>query len=74
MNVSLGVGVAVHGSVTAAGPSGLEGLPGGRSLNPPRRAVLVQNGVDELQVGMGLKLVGRLKMVWKLEMLKWEAK
>ena len=36
--------------------------------------MLVQNGVDELQVGMGLKLVGRLKMVWKLEMLKWEAK
>ena len=74
MNVSLGVGVAVHGSVTAAGPSGLEGLPGGRSLDPPKRAVLVLGGVDELEVSMGLKLVGGLRMVWKLEMLKWGAK
>ena len=74
MNVSSGVGVAVHGSVAAAGPSGLEGLPRGRSLNPPRRAVLVQGGVDELEVGMWSKLVGGLRMVWKLEMLKWEAK
>ena len=74
MNVSFGVGVAVHESVTAAGPFGLEGLPGGKSLNSPKRAVLVQSVVDELEVGMGLKLVGRLKMVWKLEMLKWEAK
>ena len=70
----IGAGVAVHGSVAAAGPSGLEGLPGGRSLDPPRMAVLVQGGVDELEVGMGLKLVGGLRMVWKLEMLKLDAK
>ena len=74
MNVSLVVGVAVHESVAAAGPSVLGGLPGGRSLDPPRGAVLVLSGMEELEVGMKLKLVGGLKMVWKLEMLKWEAK
>ena len=74
MNVSFEVGVAVHGSVAAAGPSGLEGLPGGRSLDPPKMAVLVQGGLDELGVGMWLKLVGGLRMVWKLDMFKWEAK
>ena len=74
MSVIFVVGVVVHESVTAAGPFGLEGLPGGMSLNPPRRAVLVLSGVEELEVGMGLKLVGGLRMVSKLEMLKWEAK
>ena len=72
MNVSFEVGVAVHGSVAAAGPSGLEGFPGGRSLDPPRCAVLVLGEVDELQVGVWLKLVGG--SVWMLEMLMWKAK
>ena len=52
------VGVVVHGVVAAAGPSGLEGLSGGRSLAPPGCAVLVLGEVDELEVGSGLKSVG----------------
>ena len=72
--MNFGVGVAVHGSVAAAGPSVLGGLPRGRSLDPPRYAVLFLEVVDELVVGVGLKLVGELSMVWMLEMLKWEAK
>ena len=74
MSVNFVVGVVVHGSATVTGPSGLEGLPGGRSLDPPKRAVLVPGGVDELEVGMWLKSVGEPGITWKLEMLKWEAK
>ena len=70
MSVNFVVGVVVHESVTAAGPSELEGLPGGRSLDPPRCAVLVLGVVAELQVGVGLKLVGGPGMVWMLEMLR----
>ena len=73
MNVSFEVGVAVHGSVAAAGPSVLGGFPGGRSLDPPRGAVLVLDGVDELGVGVELRLVGGLKMVWRWGMLRWKA-
>ena len=72
MNVSFGVGVEVHESVTAAGPSGLEGLSGGRSRDPPRCDVLVLVEVIELEVGVWLKLVGG--SVWMLEMFMWEAK
>ena len=74
MSVNFVVDVVVHGSAAAAGPSGPEGLPGGRSLDPPKMAVLVPSGVDELEVSMWLKSVGEPGITWKLEMLKWEAR
>ena len=74
MNVNVVVGVAIHESAAAAGPSEPEGLSGGRSLDPPRCAVLFLEVVDELEVIGELRSVGGLGVVVKLEMLWWEAK
>ena len=65
MNVNFVAGVAVHESAAAAGPSEPEGLSGGRSLDPPRCAVLFLEVVDELEVGVGLKSVGGSGVVTK---------
>ena len=73
MNVKFVVGVAIHESAAAAGPSVPEGLSGGRSLDPPRCAVLFLEVVDELEVVVELKSVGGPGVVFKLEMLRWEA-
>ena len=73
MSVNFVVGVVVHESAAASGPSGLEGWQGGRSLDPPRCAVLFLDGVDELGVGVELRSVGGLKMVWRWGMLRWKA-
>ena len=58
MNVNFVVGVSLHESAAAAGPSEPEGLQGGRSLDPPKCAALFLEVVDELGVGVGLKSVG----------------
>ena len=74
MNVNVVVGVAVHESAAADGPSEPEGLQGGRSLDPPRCVVLFLEVVDKLEVGVGLKSMGGTGLIWKLEMLRWEPK